>query len=112
MGRGLDSPRRAVTESATEGLWREGDHWALRYRGREARLRHAKGLGYLAVLLEHPGAEIHVLELWPSVQGCAGSDGALAGARAELRADDAAGAGAAPGRAGQGGLSGARRRAA
>ena len=72
MRRGLDSPRRAVTESATEGLWREGDHWALRYRGREARLRHAKGLGYLAVLLEHPGAEIHVLELVAAVQGCAG----------------------------------------
>ena len=57
-----------MTASATEGLWREGDHWALRYRGREARLRHAKGLGYLAVLLEHPGAEIHVLELVAAVR--------------------------------------------
>ena len=83
-----------MTASATEGLWREGDHWALRYRGREARLRHAKGLGYLAVLLEHPGAEIHVLELLAAVTGAAGG-AALAGARAELRADDAAGAGAA-----------------
>jgi predicted ATPase/class 3 adenylate cyclase len=97
MSRGLDSPRRAVTESATEGLWREGDHWALRYRGREARLRHVKGLGYLAVLLEHPGAEIHVLELVAAARGAPTRDrgAALAGARAELRADDAAGAGAA-----------------
>ena len=94
MGRGIDSPGRAVTASATEGLWREGDHWALRYRGREARVRHAKGLGYLAVLLEHPGAEIHVLELLAAVRGAAGSR-AVAGARAELRADDAGGAGAA-----------------
>ena len=70
---GLDSRRRAVTASATEGLWREGDHWALRYRGREARVRHAKGLGYLAVLLEHPGAEIHVLELAGRRERAAGS---------------------------------------
>jgi predicted ATPase/class 3 adenylate cyclase len=85
-----------VTENATEGLWREGDHWALRYRGREARLRHAKGLGYLAVLLEHAGAEIHVLELLAAVRGAPARGGAaLAGERAELRADDAAGAGAA-----------------
>ncbi len=81
-----------MTESATEGLWREGDHWALRYRGREARLRHAKGLGYLAVLLEHPGAEIHVLELLAAGRAAPARGGA---ARAELRADDAAGAGAA-----------------
>ena len=59
----LDSRRGAVTDGATEGLWREGDHWALRYRGREVRLKDAKGLGYLALLLEHPGAEIHVLEI-------------------------------------------------
>ena len=85
-----------MTASATEGFWREGDHWALRYRGREARLRHAKGLGYLAVLLEHPGAEIHVLELQAVVTGSPPREGAApAGARAELRADDAAGAGAA-----------------
>ncbi len=58
-----------MTENPTEGLWREGDHWALRYRGCEARLRHAKGLGYLAVLLEHPGAEIGVLELVAAVRG-------------------------------------------
>jgi predicted ATPase/class 3 adenylate cyclase len=90
MERGLDSRRRAVIEGATEGLWREGDHWALRYRGRETRLKHSKGLGYLALLLEHPGAEIHVLEI------VAAADGALGppGRRAEPMADDAAGAGA------------------
>jgi hypothetical protein len=41
-----------MTESAVEGLWREGDYWAIRFRGHEARLGHAKGLGYMAVLLE------------------------------------------------------------
>src|SRR5687767_11322728 len=94
MRRGLDSTRGAVTASATDGLWREGDHWALRFRGRETRLRHAKGLGYLAVLLEHPGAEIGVLELLTAVRGAQARAGpAHAGTRAELRADDATGAG-------------------
>lgn len=90
MRGGLDSRRGSVTEGATEGLWREGDHWALRYRGRETRLKHAKGLGYLALLLEHAGAEIHVLEI------VAAADGAPAptGERPEPMADDAAGAGA------------------
>ena len=82
-----------MTENATEGLWREGDHWALRYRGCEARLRHAKGLGYLAVLLEHPGAEIGRARAPGRRAGRAGRGDRRA--RAELRADDAAGAGAA-----------------
>ena len=78
-----------MNDGATEGLWREGDHWALRYRGRETRLKHAKGLGYLALLLEHPGAEMHVLEI------VAATDGAAPPARdpAGPMADDASGAG-------------------
>ena len=41
---------------------REGESWAI---GRDPvfRLRDAKGLGYLAVLLANPGREFHVLEL-------------------------------------------------
>jgi predicted ATPase len=80
-----------VTEGATEGLWREGDHWALRYRGRETRLKHAKGLGYLALLLDHPGAEIHVLEIVAAAEGAPASTGRPP----EPMADDATGAGAA-----------------
>ena len=80
-----------MTESASEGLWREGDHWALRYRGREARLRHAKGLGHLGVLLEHPAVEIHVLEL---VAAAERATAPAAAPRAEPAVDDAAGAGA------------------
>ena len=80
-----------MTDGANDGLWREGDHWALRYRGREARLRHAKGLSYLATLLEHPGAEIHVLELVAVIERATAP---AAGSRSELTADDATGAGA------------------
>ena len=78
-----------MTESATEGLWREGDHWALRYRGREARLRHSKGLAYLAVLLQHAGSEIHVLELVAAAEGTQARADPLAAKRGELTADDA-----------------------
>ena len=80
-----------MTDGANDGLWREGDHWALRYRGREARLRHAKGLSHLGTLLEHPGAEIHVLELVAVIERATAS---ADGSRAELTADDAIGAGA------------------
>ena len=55
MRRGLDSRRRAVTENATEGLWREGDHWALRYRGCEARLTACQGTGLSRCLARAPG---------------------------------------------------------
>jgi predicted ATPase/class 3 adenylate cyclase len=95
MGRELDSRRRAVTESEIEGLWREGDYWALRFRGREARLRHIKGLGYLAALLEHPGTDIHVFEIVAAAEGAPPhTRSAIADREVELRADDAAGAGA------------------
>ena len=46
-----------------QGLWREGDYWAVCHGGAEVRLKSSKGLEYLATLLAHPGAELHVLEL-------------------------------------------------
>jgi eukaryotic-like serine/threonine-protein kinase len=66
---------------------REGDYWTLAYRGELARLRDAKGLGYLACLLRHPGRELHVLELVREV------DGAAAGPAPSLRRADAVAAG-------------------
>ena len=42
---------------------REGDEWTIVYGGTQLRLRHAKGLGYLAHLLRHPGRVFHVAEL-------------------------------------------------
>ena len=51
----------APTEEGT--LRREGEVWVLAYRGREIRLRDAKGLHDLAVLLERPFREVHVSEL-------------------------------------------------
>jgi pimeloyl-ACP methyl ester carboxylesterase len=44
-------------------LTREGDYWTVVFDGREFRVHHSKGLGYLAVLLGRPGVEIAALEL-------------------------------------------------
>jgi hypothetical protein len=62
---------RAEGAQATAGavFRREGGYWTLAYRGELARLRDAKGLGYLACLLRHPGRELHVLELVREVEG-------------------------------------------
>lgn len=54
----------AVAAQPLEGLLRrEGDIWTVSAGGRTTRLRDAKGLTYLAMLLARPGAELHALEL-------------------------------------------------
>jgi hypothetical protein len=58
---GMGSPAQA---RATTGVFRrEGVHWTLTYEGRTVRMRHATGTAYLAMLLQRPGHEIHVLDL-------------------------------------------------
>jgi hypothetical protein len=42
---------------------REGEYWTLGYEGRVVRVRDAKGLRDIAVLLASPGREIHVADL-------------------------------------------------
>jgi tetratricopeptide (TPR) repeat protein len=42
---------------------REGEYWSVTYGGSTFRLKDSLGLGYLVRLLEHPGQEIHVLDL-------------------------------------------------
>lgn len=50
--------------AATPNVFRrEGDVWTVRYRGHEARIRHAKGLPVLARLLAEPSREYHVFDL-------------------------------------------------
>jgi CheY-like chemotaxis protein len=44
-------------------LRKEGDFWTIGDRDSLFRLRDAKGLGYLGVLLAHAGQELHALEL-------------------------------------------------
>jgi hypothetical protein len=48
---------------------KEGEYWAIGYSEKSFRLKHTKGLGYLAHLLRHPGAEFHVLDLAGGIAG-------------------------------------------
>jgi len=50
---------------------KEGEYWAIGYRRKSSRLKDTKGLGYLAHLLRHPGAEFHVLDLRGELQASA-----------------------------------------
>jgi pimeloyl-ACP methyl ester carboxylesterase len=64
-------------------LVREGDYWTVVFDAREFRLRHSKGLGYLAVLLGRPGVEVASLDLAAGVSpGSTTSDRAAAGSGA------------------------------
>jgi hypothetical protein len=47
----------------------EGDYWLLIYAGASARMKDARGLHYLAQLLQHPGHEFHALDLLTQASG-------------------------------------------
>jgi hypothetical protein len=42
---------------------RDGEYWTIDYQEQLCRLREAKGLHYVQLLLRHPGREFHVLDL-------------------------------------------------
>jgi hypothetical protein len=42
---------------------REGEYWTISYEGRVIRIKHSKGLLYIAQLLANPGREFHVTDL-------------------------------------------------
>lgn len=48
---------------------REGEYWTISYEGRVIRLKHCKGLLYIAQLLANPGREFHVIDLVGYAQG-------------------------------------------
>lgn len=57
-------------ESARKAIFRrEGEYWSIGLDGPSARVRDAKGMRYLAVLLARPGAEMHVLDLVAADRG-------------------------------------------
>ena len=41
----------------------EGDYWLLEFDGHAVRVRHRKGIQYLARLIDNPGRDFHVLDL-------------------------------------------------
>lgn len=63
-------------------LRREGEYWTIAYEGEMVRLKHTRGVGYLADLLRNPGRELHALDLVAGDR--AGRALALEGAEAVL----------------------------
>lgn len=61
---------------------REGDVWTIDHRAGVFRLKHTKGLQYIAQLLANPGREIHVVDLVATAEGEAAlARGAAVGGR-------------------------------
>ena len=61
-------------ESRMATLRRDGSWWTVACDDTSARLRHTKGLQYLADLVGHPGAERHALDLVDLVEGVSAAD--------------------------------------
>jgi hypothetical protein len=55
--------RESAARAAEAELRRDGEVWTLRFAGRKALLKDAKGVGDLARLLVRPGEAVHVLEM-------------------------------------------------
>jgi tetratricopeptide (TPR) repeat protein len=77
---GLRSPRASVSALGCAGsakelsaenptqipdrtFRREGEYWTISYEGQVIRIKHCKGLPYIAQLLANPGREFHVSDL-------------------------------------------------
>ncbi|MGE0683552.1 MAG: hypothetical protein AB7P69_21960, partial [Candidatus Binatia bacterium] len=56
-------PRTLNVSSQAASFRREGDYWTISYKETSFRLRHIRGLGYIAHLLQHPNVEFLVLDL-------------------------------------------------
>ncbi len=79
IGARASRPEGGTPAVAGTGVFRrEGDYWSIALDGDAVRMKHAKGLAYLATLLGRPGQEVHALDL--------ASDGG--DATAALGADD------------------------
>ena len=71
----LDPAKMAETQSARAvaqlsaglnrgGIFRrEGEYWTIVYENQTVRIRHSKGLAYIAYLIRHAGRELHVTDL-------------------------------------------------
>lgn len=72
--RSIGSPDARGTDRPDAVLVREGDIWMASFKGRNAHLRHTKGLDDLALLFSNPGRSIHVTDLLAGVVGASSDD--------------------------------------
>ncbi len=63
LARGEDGGEVAVPPPRGSTFRRDGEMWTITHEGRLLHLKDAKGLHYLAHLLQHPGRDVHVLDL-------------------------------------------------
>jgi hypothetical protein len=58
------APKNPATVIPSEKIFRrEGEYWTIAYERKILRLRHSKGLAYIAHLMAHAGREFHVSDL-------------------------------------------------
>jgi hypothetical protein len=89
-------PKKAETRSAraieqlSAGLnsgrifRREGEYWTIVYENRTVRVRHSKGLAYIAYLIRHARRELHVSDL--ATLGQSDTEGSVTGANGAVNA--------------------------
>jgi tetratricopeptide (TPR) repeat protein len=66
------APARAPASGPADAeLVREGDVWRVAYEGRVLRVRDAKGMRHLALLLANPGVELHAVDVAMAAEGAA-----------------------------------------
>jgi tetratricopeptide (TPR) repeat protein len=66
---GAPAPAEPAHGPLTAVLAREGDVWRLDYEGRVLRVRDAKGMRHLALLLANPGVEFHAVDVATAAEG-------------------------------------------
>jgi len=66
---GAPAPTEPARAPAGAVLAREGDVWRLDYEGRVLRVRDAKGMRHLALLLANPGVEFHAVDVATAAEG-------------------------------------------
>lgn len=79
------SSASGVPHSGSGTFRREGEYWTIVFEGASVRMKHSKGLGYIARLLAQPGVELHALDL-VSAGGGGGRASAARAAAAGLHA--------------------------
>ena len=86
-----DAPEASTTRPVPDAgtFKREGEYWVIAYDGEAIRMKHSKGLAYLARLLERPGTELHALDL----AGARGDGDGVAAREDGLRTETDDGAG-------------------
>jgi tetratricopeptide (TPR) repeat protein len=52
-----------VVAGGTGVFRREGEYWSIAFAGDAVRMKHSKGMAYLATLLRQPGHEVHAMDL-------------------------------------------------